>query len=93
MLMSFGRYEEILSDGSCIEGKERPGSHLQASRRNEFPVGYSLAACFPAEPASASPTACQCLRSNSARFSRAEPGEQFALSPVPPVVPLDRDES
>jgi len=29
-------------------------------RRNEFPVGYSLAGCSPAEPTSASPTACQC---------------------------------
>jgi len=58
--MSFRRHEEIFSDGPLTEGKERPASHSLARRRNEFPVGYSLAGCSPAEPTSASPTACHC---------------------------------
>ena len=48
--MSFGRHEEIY----------RPiGARMCRAPRHrfdEFPVGYSLAGCSPAEPASASPT-------------------------------------
>jgi len=58
--VSFGRHGEISSDRSFTEGKEWPASRCLARRRNEFPVGYSLAGCSPAEPTSASPTACQC---------------------------------
>ena len=57
--MSFGRHGEIFSDGHQIEGPEATRKPLPARRRNEFPVGYSLAGCSPAEPTSASPTACQ----------------------------------
>jgi len=58
--MSFGRHGEIFSDGRQIEGPKATRKPLPAQRRNEFPVGYSLAGCSPAEPTSASPTACQC---------------------------------
>jgi hypothetical protein len=57
--MSFFRHEEI------YRPDVRPGLKLRAATRvaapvlidcDEFPVGYSLAGCPPAEPASASPT-------------------------------------
>ena len=51
--MGFLRYEEIYrSDGEARSGGwAAPGTH----RFDEFPAGYSLAGCSPAEPASASP--------------------------------------
>src|SRR5581483_10685545 len=56
--MSFGRHEEIYpSDG----GSTRAGS-APAHRLDEFPAGYSLAGCSPAEPASASPVSLILLR-------------------------------
>ncbi len=57
--MSFSRHKEIYrSDGA--PAKAGSGSCCRHSQRligfDEFPVGYSLAGCPPAEPASASPT-------------------------------------
>src|SRR5260370_8562923 len=49
--MSLFRHEEIYpSDGGAIAVDRAP-----AHRWDEFPAGYSLAGCSPAEPASASP--------------------------------------
>ena len=52
--MSFLRHREIYQ----IEGKGRGRNrgYARTSRLDESPVGYSLAGCSPAEPASASPT-------------------------------------
>src|SRR5213080_3173476 len=52
--MSFLRHREIyqVETGGC--GRNR--GYARTSRLNESPVGYSLAGCSPAEPASASPT-------------------------------------
>ena len=51
--MGFLRHEEIYrSDEEARSGGwAAPGAH----RFDEFPAGYSLAGCSPAEPASASP--------------------------------------
>jgi hypothetical protein len=57
--MSFLRHEEIYrSDGRLSQSWERqPLSSLPwLIGYDEFPIGYSLAGCPPAEPASASPT-------------------------------------
>src|ERR1700693_3520122 len=49
--MSFLRHREIFpSDGGVSPAADAP-----AHRLDEFPAGYSLAGCSPAEPASASP--------------------------------------
>lgn len=49
--MSFPRHGEIYrSDGNGRDSYAAPGH-----RCDEFPAGYSLAGCSPAEPASASP--------------------------------------
>ena len=59
--MSFLRHREIYpSDG----GKTLTG-RAPAHRLDEFPTGYSLAGCSPAEPASASPASLILLRSKS----------------------------
>ncbi len=52
--MSFRRHREIYSD---VQPTGNPGRSepSPATHRNEFPTGYSLAGCSPAEPASASP--------------------------------------
>src|SRR5437667_5356734 len=52
--MSFLRHREIYQ----VEGKGRGRNrgYARTSRLDESPVGYSLAGCSPAEPASASPT-------------------------------------
>ena len=49
--MSFSRHEEIyhFDEGAIL------ADHALAHRNDEFPAGYSLAGCTPAEPASASP--------------------------------------
>jgi hypothetical protein len=53
--MSFLRHPEIFpSDGSASLA-----AHAPAHRLDEFPAGYSLAGCSPAEPASASPAGHQ----------------------------------
>ena len=50
--MSFLRHPEIFpSDGGANLAANTP-----AHRLDEFPAGYSLAGCAPAEPAAASPT-------------------------------------
>src|SRR5713226_722566 len=52
--MSFLRHREIYQ----VEESWRGRNHgpARARRLDESPVGYSLAGCSPAEPASASPT-------------------------------------
>jgi hypothetical protein len=51
--MSFLRHGEIYRP---IQKPERPAlDRPQPHRYDEFPAGYSLAGCAPAEPASASP--------------------------------------
>jgi hypothetical protein len=46
-----------LSSDARQNERARLCSHALAHRLDEFPVGYSLASCSPAELASASPTA------------------------------------
>ena len=60
--MSFLRHEEIYrSDvGFGKAGSSRGGLPPTLIGLDEFPVGYSLAGCSPAGPASASPTGGQC---------------------------------
>ena len=50
--MSFLRHKEIYQS----EEDAIIGDRALAHRLDEFPAGYSLAGCAPAEPASASPT-------------------------------------
>jgi len=51
--MSFLRHGEIYRP---MQKRERPAhDRPQPHRYDEFPAGYSLAGCAPAEPASASP--------------------------------------
>jgi hypothetical protein len=52
--MSFLRHREIYQVETGGRGRNR--GYARASRLDESPVGYSLAGCSPAEPASASPT-------------------------------------
>jgi hypothetical protein len=51
--MSFLRHKEIYSD--LLNTAPERTDPSPATHRNEFPAGYSLAGCSPAEPASASP--------------------------------------
>ena len=54
--MSFPRPEEIYRPMGMAKRLGRPTcGHPSAHRYDEFPAGYSLAGCAPAEPASASP--------------------------------------
>ena len=52
--MSFLRHREIYQVEAGWRGRNR--GPARAFRLDESPVGYSLAGCSPAEPASASPT-------------------------------------
>src|SRR5437764_10141705 len=52
--MSFLRHREIYQVETRWRGRNR--GPARALRLDESPVGYSLASCSPAEPASASPT-------------------------------------
>src|SRR5437870_3181833 len=52
--MSFLRHREIYQVETGGRGRNR--GYARTSRLDESPVGYSLAGCSPAEPASASPT-------------------------------------
>src|SRR5881275_2039692 len=52
--MSFLRHREIYQVEVGWRGRNR--GPARTSRLDESPVGYSLAGCSPAEPASASPT-------------------------------------
>ena len=55
--MSFLRHGEIYQvEQRCFDGRGRNHSRARTARLDESPVGYSLAGCSPAEPASASPT-------------------------------------
>ena len=54
--MSFSRHEEIYRPMATANRLGRPlHGRPSAHRYDEFPAGYSLAGCAPAEPASASP--------------------------------------
>jgi hypothetical protein len=54
--MSFSRHGEIYRPMATANRLGRPGcGHPSAHRYDEFPAGYSLAGCAPAEPASALP--------------------------------------
>ena len=56
--MSFLRHEEIYRSDRrdlCWSGARSGRLHAPTHRLDEFPAGYSLAGCAPAEPASASP--------------------------------------
>ena len=54
--MSFPRQEEIYRPMGTAKRLGRPTcGHPSAHRYDEFPAGYSLVGCAPAEPASASP--------------------------------------
>jgi hypothetical protein len=56
--MSFFRHGEIYHfDEGAI-----PADHALAHRNDEFPDGYSLAGCAPAEPAAASPSGAHLAR-------------------------------
>jgi len=56
--MSFLRHGEIYHfDEGAI-----PRDHALAHRNDEFPAGYSLAGCAPAEPAAASPAGAHLAR-------------------------------
>ena len=60
--MSFLRHREIYrSDGLgfCKSGAQSGRLHAPTHRFDEYPAGYSLAGCAPAEPASASPAGRQ----------------------------------
>src|SRR5205807_7306023 len=52
--MSFLRHREIYQVETGGRGRNR--GYARTFRLDESPVGYSLAGCSPAEPASASPT-------------------------------------
>jgi hypothetical protein len=55
--MSFLRHKEIYrSDGGLGAPGRAANGPPQPHRLDEFPAGYSLAGCSPAEPAAASPT-------------------------------------
>ena len=55
--LSFSRHREIYQSDEQQSERARLCGHALAHRLDEFPVGYSLASCSPAELASASPTA------------------------------------
>src|ERR1700758_2261280 len=67
--VSFLRHKEIYRPMSSYGSRpgqlslDRPGPH----RLDEFPAGYSLAGCAPAEPASASPAATEYAVKSSCR--------------------------
>jgi hypothetical protein len=64
--MSFLRHQETHQPAEtwfrkdCEMRRARHRSHALAHRIDESPVGYSLAGCSPAEPASVSPTEEDC---------------------------------
>ena len=53
---SFLRHKEIYQSDERKRRWAQPRGRALAHRLDEFPVGYSLASCSPAELASASPT-------------------------------------
>src|SRR4029077_18768299 len=63
--MSFSRHLEIFPP---MEAQTNAVS-APAHRLDEFPAGYSLAGCAPAEPASASPTGTNYAVQSSCRAS------------------------
>ena len=74
--MSFLRHGEIypFDEDAVARG------HALAHRTDEFPVGYSLAGCSPALPASASPTSTSMLWSNSKAEAFAANGNLSLIS-------------
>jgi len=64
-LMSFFRHGEIYHfDEGAI-----PQDHALAHRNDEFPAGYSLAGCAPAEPAAASPAGAHLANKGLSRYN------------------------
>ena len=63
LCMSFPRHREIFPS----DGGRQPAASAPAHRLDEFPAGYSLAGCAPAEPASASPAASEYAVKSSCR--------------------------
>jgi hypothetical protein len=61
--MSFPRHPEIYPPMEA----QTNAAHAPAHRLDEFPTGYSLAGCAPAEPASASPAATEYAVKSSCR--------------------------
>ena len=55
--MSFSRHGEIYRP--MVKPGQPTVDHPSLHRYDEFPAGYSLAGCAPAEPASASPAETQ----------------------------------
>jgi hypothetical protein len=53
---NFLRHKEIYQSDERKRRRAQPCGRALAHRLDEFPVGYSLASCSPAELASASPT-------------------------------------
>jgi len=53
---SFLRHKEIYQSDERKRWRAQPCGRALAHRLDEFPAGYSLASCSPAELASASPT-------------------------------------
>jgi hypothetical protein len=68
-LMSFLRHEKIYRSDVGLGHTEsrRCGLPPALIGLDEFPVGYSLAGCSPADPASASPTGEHCAVNSSRR--------------------------
>ena len=74
--MSLLRHGEIYpSDGGASIS-----ASASAHRLDEFPIGYSLAGCSPAEPASASPTASEYAVHWSCRSTDFQRPVNYALT-------------
>ena len=67
---SFGRHGEIFRNEGVLSAGQA-SARPSPQHFDEFPVGYSLAGCSPAEPTSASPTAPYCAVRQQPRRVRA----------------------
>jgi hypothetical protein len=82
--MSFLRHGEIYRPMSSRETKpeqpwpDRPGAH----RYDEFPAGYSLAGCAPAEPVSASPAEAHREAGRRQQYNRKAANGRLCLNCV-----------
>ena len=75
--MSFLRHRKSIFRSS---GRGPVGDRIHLHRLDEFPAGYSLAGCSPAEPASASPTGHQYALIRSCRSSSFQRTVNCALT-------------